>query len=92
MVVSIITLFDPSMLQTKSYNLYMSVAVLTLLFNTLGKLLIVNRTLRNFRYVAGEFDKYALCSVMNEDVAVKFTKGAVNDFPELATMRKTEFN
>lgn len=91
-VVSIITLFDPSMLQTKSYNLYMSVAVLTLLFNTLGKLLIVNRTLRNFRYVAGEFDKYALCSVMNEDVAVKFTKGAVNDFPELATMRKTEFN
>lgn len=91
-VVALVTMFDSAMMQTKSYNLYMSVAILTLLFNTLGKLLIVNRTQRNFRYVAGEFDKYAITPVVNEDVAVKFTKGAVNDFPELATMRKTEFN
>lgn len=91
-VVSLIVLFDSSIMQTRAYNLYMSVAILGLLFNTLGKLLIVNRTLRNFRYVAGEFDKYAITSVTNEDVAVKFTKGTVNDFPELAAMKKTEFN
>lgn len=90
--VSVIVLFDSSIMQTKAYNLYMSVAILGLLFNTLGKLLIVNRTLRNFRYVAGEFDKYALNNVTNEDVAVKFTKGSVNDFPELVSMRRTEFN
>ena len=91
-LVSILVLFDSSIMQTKAYNLYMSVAILGLLFNTLGKLLIVNRTLRNFRYVAGEFDKYAINSVANEDTAVKFTKGSINDFPELAAMRKTEFN
>ena len=27
----------------------------------------------------------------NEDVAAKFTKGALTDFPSLATARKTEF-
>lgn len=91
-LVSLIVLFDSSIMQTKSYNLYMSAAILGLLFNTLGKLLIVNRTLRNFRYAAGEFDKYAITNVTNEDVAVKFTKGTVNDFPELAAMKKTEFN
>ncbi len=91
-LVSLIVLFDSSIMQTRAYNLYMSAAILGLLFNTLGKLLIVNRTLRNFRYVAGEFDKYAITNVTNEDVAVKFTKGTVNDFPELAAMKKTEFN
>ncbi|MCD7773706.1 MAG: hypothetical protein LUH08_06610, partial [Ruminococcus sp.] len=89
---SLIVLFDSSIMQTKAYNLYMPIAILGLLFNTLGKLLIVNRTLRNFRYVAGEFDKYAIENVTNEDVATKFTKGTINDFPELATMKKTEFN
>lgn len=91
-LVSLIVLFDSSIMQTRAYNLYMPAAILGLLFNTLGKLLIVNRTLRNFRYVAGEFDKYAITNVTNEDVAVKFTKGTVNDFPELAAMKKTEFN
>lgn len=93
LISSLLLFINPGIIQTRAYHIYMSVAILGLLFNTLGKLLIVNRTERSFRYVAGDYDKFAVTNVLNEDVAAKFTKGALlNDFPELATMRKTEFN
>lgn len=87
----IITLFEPSVVRENFYHVYTSAAILGLLFNTLGKLMIVKRTERNFRFAAGDYERYALVSVDNEDVAGKLTKGALNDFPELAAMRKTEF-
>ena len=93
LISSLLLFINPGIMQTRTYHIYMSVAILGLLFNTLGKLLIVNRTERSFKYVAGEYDKFAVTNVLNEDIASKFTKGALlNDFPELATMRKTEFN
>ena len=93
LISSLLLFINPGIMQTKTYHIYMSAAILGLLFNTLGKLLIVNRTERNFKYVAGEYDKFAVTNILNEDIASKFTKGALlNDFPELATMRKTEFN
>ncbi len=87
----IVTLFEPSVVREKFYHVYTSAAIISLLFNTLGKLMIVGRTERNFRFVAGDYEKYAVVNVKNEDNASKFTKGALNDFPELVTMRKTEF-
>lgn len=92
LVASVFGFMSPSMIQTTNYNIYLSVAIIGLLFNTLGKLLIVKRTERNFKYVAGEYDKYAVTNVVNEDIAAKFTKGSLNDFPELATMKRTGFN
>lgn len=87
----IIMLFSPESVRDGYFHMYMSVSIIGLLFNTLGKLLIVRRAEKNFSFVAGEYDRYALRSVDNEDVANKFTKGCLNDFPELAAMRKTEF-
>ena len=87
----IIMLFEPEIIQDGFFHMYMSVSIAGLIFNTLGKLLIVRRAERNFRYAAGEYDRYALINIDNEDVANKFTRGSLNDFPELATMRKTEF-
>lgn len=90
-IAGIVTLFDAETIQDGYFHMYMSVAIAGLIFNTLGKLLIVKRTEKNFRYAAGEYDRYALINVDDEDVANKFTKGSLNDFPELAAMRKTEF-
>ena len=90
-ITGIIMLFDPDVIQDGFFHMYMSVSIAGLLFNTIGKLLIVKRTERNFRFAAGEYDRYALINIDNEDVASKFTRGSLNDFPELATMRKTEF-
>lgn len=87
----IVTLFEPSVVRESFFHVYTTVAIFGLVFNTLGKLMIVKRTERNFRFVADDFDRYALVTVDNEDTAGKFTKGVLDDFPELATMRKTEF-
>lgn len=90
-VTGIINLFSTDSIQTGNYHVYTAVAILGLLFNTLGKLTIVNRTERNFRFAAGEFEKHAITKIEDEDIAYKFTKGTLDDFPELATTRKTEF-
>ena len=90
-VTGIVMLFDADVIQDGFFHMYMSVSIAGLLFNTLGKLLIVKRAERNFKYAAGEYERYALINIDNEDVASKFTRGSLNDFPELATMRKTEF-
>lgn len=87
----IVMLVDDELARNGDFHIYIAAAILGLLFNTLGKLLIVNRTERNFKYVSGEYDKYAISIVEDEEAALKFTNGAVNELPCLAAMRKTEF-
>lgn len=84
-------LTDTELVQLSIANIYISVSIIGLLINTIGKLLIVSRTERNFRYVSGGYSKYAVMHIDDEDVSSKFTKGALTDFPSLATSRKTEF-
>lgn len=72
-------------------HIYVPVAIASLLFNTLGKLFIVNRTQRSFKFVSGSGDKYAVFPVTDEETAQNFTRGALSDFPRLAAMKKTEF-
>ncbi len=91
MISGVMSLFSVSSVGGKYYHIYISAAILGLVFNTIGKLMIVNRTEINFRYIAGEYDRYALKVVDNEDVAANFTQGYVQDYPVLAKMQKTEF-
>ncbi len=90
-VTGIVMLSDTEMVQRQSVHIFIPAAVIGLLVNTVGKLLIVSRTERNFRYVAGGYSKYAVMHIDDENVAGKFTKGALSDFPSLSTSRKTEF-
>lgn len=90
-ITGIINLFAPDSIQSGSYHVYTAAAILGMLFNTLGKLSIINRAERNFRFASGEFEKYAFAKIEDEDIAYKFTKGTLDDFPELVTTRKTEF-
>lgn len=84
-------LTDTELVQLSIANVYISVSIIGLLINTIGKLLIVTRTERNFQYVSGGYSKYAVMHIDDEDIASKFTKGALTDFPSLTTSRKTEF-
>jgi Cu+-exporting ATPase len=72
-------------------HIYIAPAICALVFNTAGKLLIVSRTARSFRFVSGSGDKYAILGVEDEEKAQNFTRGALRDFPRLVSMRKTEF-
>lgn len=84
-------LTDTELVQLSVANIYICVSVIGLLVNTLGKLLIVSRTEKNFEYISGGYSKYAVMKIEDEELASKFTKGALTDFPSLATSRKTEF-
>ena len=68
---------------------FVPVAIAGLMFNTLGKLMMVTRAKRNFRFVSGDSTKYS--AVMVEPIAAAtLTKGVTSELPRLAAMRKTE--
>ncbi|MBQ8965393.1 hypothetical protein [Ruminococcus sp.] len=89
-IAGIATLFEPDSVRDCYYHVYISAAIVGLIFNTLGKMMIVQRTEKNFRYIAGEFDRYAVKSV-DSSTAVNFGRGAVPINANMAAMRKTEF-
>ncbi len=91
LIASVMMLSNIDLLQRQKLHVYIPVAIGALLFNTLGKLLIVYRTERNFKFITGEGDKYAIYRVNDERSALKFTKGALTDFPCLSSMKRTEF-
>lgn len=83
-------LFHPGMVQSHVVHIYMPIALLTLLGNTVGQLLIVRRAARNFHLIADKVADHAVVCVENEKRAESLTRGTIGDFPILATMRKTE--
>lgn len=90
-VMSMIMFANTNLIRGSFVHIYIPVAIASLLFNTIGKLLIVTRTQRGFNYVSGASDKYAIFEIQDEEQAQSFTKGTLKDFPSLASMRKTEF-
>lgn len=91
LISAMLCLASPSLVQQGLINVFIPVAIVSLLFNTIGKLLIVGRTIRNFQYIAGDYERYAVFTINDEEKASHFTRGALRDFPVLASMRKTEF-
>lgn len=90
-VTSMIMFANENLIKGSFVHIYVPVAIASLLFNTIGKLLIVSRTQRSFRFVSGSSEKYAIFPVADEETAQSFTRGTLRDFPNLSAMRKTEF-
>lgn len=76
------------MLLSRAY-VYIPVAIAGLMFNTLGKLMMVTRAKRNFRFISGDTAKYSAVLVENNSASA-LTKGVTEELPKLAAMRKTE--
>ena len=89
-IAGIATLFEPDSVRDCYYHVYVSAAIMGLIFNTLGKMMTVQRTEKNFRYIAGDFDRYAVKSV-DGSTAVNLGRGAVPVNANMAAMRKTGF-
>ncbi|MBR6986099.1 MAG: hypothetical protein IKH75_21745 [Ruminococcus sp.] len=83
--------FRMDMAKAETIHVYMPVGILSLLFNAIGKLLILRRADRNFRFISQEFDRHAVVYVRDEERAERLTRGTIGDFPILAAMRKTDF-
>ena len=72
-------------------HVYMPVGILAMLINAYGKLLIIRRAARNFRFVSKNVDRSGVVFVTDEDRAERLTRGTLGDFPILASTRRTEF-
>lgn len=91
LLTSVVFLFDNSLLINGKLHMYITVGIMCLLFNTIGKLFIIFRTERNFRYVSSDNKKYALTQIEDAEKASRFTRGALSGYPSLTTMNETEF-
>lgn len=91
-LIAIIPAFlSPQLVKAENIHIYMPVGILALFINSVGKLLIIRRAARNFRFVSKNFDRHGVTYVTDEDRAERITRGTLGDFPILASMRRTDF-
>lgn len=91
-IIAIIPAFlSPSLVQSENIHIYMPVGLLALLINAVGKMLIIKRAARNFKFVSKSFDRHGVTYVTDEERAERITRGTLGDFPILASTRKTDF-
>lgn len=65
----------PEQVNTPGLYLYAPVAALGLIFNLIGKIVLVKRVIRNFRMVASDREKMALIPVEDRALARELTRG-----------------
>ena len=90
LLAAILQLVDTNDLQQERAFLYVPVALLGLLFNSFGKLSMITRAKKNYRFISSESTKYYAEVIDGQSEASAFTKGTLSELPYLVTMRKTE--
>lgn len=88
---AVLQLMDTDDLQRDNAYIFIPAALVGLLFNTLGKLSMISRARKNFRFISADENRYYADIVEGESEVSAFTKGVVNQLPVLAAMRKTEY-
>ena len=76
-----------NMLKSGTVSVYISVGLLSLLMNAVGKKLIAVRAIRNFDRLTDGNPKYGIHYVEDERRAENLTRGTTGDFPILAAMQ-----
>lgn len=71
-------------------QIYLSVSLLALIFNTLSKLFTVRTAQKNFAFTSAENKAKFFAELCDGDGAEQLAKGAVTGIPVIASMRKTE--
>ena len=77
-------------MQHNLVHIFLPVSSFILLMNSIGKLFIIRRATRNFALLTKNFEKYIVTCVQSETAAEELTRGVVQDYPILATIRKTK--
>lgn len=91
-LIAIIPAFlSPRLVESENIHIYMPVGILALLINSVGKLLIIRRAARNFRFISKSCERHGVTYVADEKRAEQITRGTLGDFPILAATRKTDF-
>lgn len=80
-----------SLVEEKMLNIYMPIALIGLLANLIGKMLIINREENNFKFISREKDKFGMFCMQDDYNAEKITKGLVEDYPVTVYKKKCKF-
>lgn len=89
LIVTVIDIADSDAVLLSYAFVLIPTAIAGLMFNTLGKLMMITRAKRNFRFISGDSAKYSAL-IVDEQPASALTRGVVTELPCLAAMRKTE--
>ena len=90
LLASILHLMDTNDLQQGRAFIYVPVALLGLLLNSVGKLSMIKRAKKNYHFMQSDACRYYAEVIDGQSEASAFTKGVVSELPYLVTMRKTE--
>ena len=91
LVGGVISLVDVQSITVRHSYIYISTALVGLMFNTIGKMYMISRAKRNFKFVSGDSQKYYAELIDGEERVSALTRAVSDRLPVIATMRKTEF-
>lgn len=87
---AICAVISPSVLEQETVHLFLPCALLALLCNAIGRLLVVRRALRGCLILAHDTKKRVLSYVSQEETAELLTRGVLSDFPIVTAVRRTK--
>lgn len=93
-VVQYVSLFISPLYVSTARNticVYSLIAILNMLFNTIGKLLIIRRVRLNFRFVSGGYEKYAVSFPESEKINTFVKEEFDANYAGVAVPKKTDF-
>ncbi len=87
----VIALVDVQTFKLGHSFIYLSTALVGLMFNTIDKIYMISRAKRNFKFVSGDSQKYYAEVIDGEERVSALTRAVGDRLPVIAAMRKTEF-
>ena len=90
-VQSIISLFMPNVFLDETYHIYVPLLILSLLLNSLGKLLIIRRTADNFRFLCSKEARFAGKIYTKTENADRIVSGLPSRKPIIAYCKRSKF-
>ncbi len=80
----VLTIFPDTVLESEHISLYFPVAIFALACNLAGRLVMMRRVERNFRFLTSNKEKYALAQIQSRDFAREFSRGLGPDVDKVA--------
>ncbi len=90
LLAGVLQLVDTNDMQQNRAFIYVPVTLLGLLFNSFGKLIMIKRAKKNYRFITSDSIRYYAEVIDGQSEASAFTKGTMSELPYLVTLRKTE--
>ncbi|MBQ9382770.1 MAG: hypothetical protein IJT87_00895 [Ruminiclostridium sp.] len=90
LLAGVLQLVDTNDMQQGRAFIYVPAALLGLLFNSFGKLIMIKRAKKNYRFITSDSIRYYAEVIDGQSEASAFTKGTMSELPYLVTLRKTE--